>query len=297
MRIGIIGYGFVGQAVQAGFDAFGNEFLIHDPAYKETITIPEMMMASPSLIFVCVPTPSIKVVPINSGGSGDFDRCDTSIVEQTLNKIAEHKSHASNPIVCIKSTVPPSFFIEDYEKDYGLDIVYNPEFLREQSSVSDFINCDLIVLGGDPNWCEMVASFYRKRSLVNLCPYYITTARTASLFKYTLNAYLALKITFFNQIHTLFQSIEASAEIYAAAQNKKRDIQEYVDFTQALMQDHRIGPSHMDVPGLDGQYGFGGKCFPKDIAALMKEAEDLEVMFTVLKSAMDYNKLVREDIY
>ena len=75
----------------------------------------------------------------------------------------------------------------DYEKRYGLDIVYNPEFLREQSSVDDFINCDLIVLGGDQNWCEMVAQLYRRRSLVNICPYYITAARTASLFKYTLN--------------------------------------------------------------------------------------------------------------
>ena len=256
-----------------------------------------MMMAAPQLIFVCVPSPPVSVVDIKSGDSGDFSRCDTSIVRNTLNKIAEHKSHASNPIVCIKSTVPPSFFIGDYEKEYGLDIVYNPEFLREQSSVSDFINCDLIVLGGDPNWCEMVAGFYRKRSLVSLCPFYITTARTASLFKYTLNAFLALKITFFNQIHTLFQSIEAAQEMSATVTNQKRDIQEYVDFTQALMQDHRIGPSHMDVPGLDGQYGFGGKCFPKDTAALMKEAEDLEVMFTVLRSAIDYNKLVREDIY
>ena len=51
LRIGIVGYGFVGQAVHAGFDGYGNEFLIHDPAYKETITIPEMMMASPQVIF------------------------------------------------------------------------------------------------------------------------------------------------------------------------------------------------------------------------------------------------------
>jgi UDPglucose 6-dehydrogenase len=295
MRIGIIGYGFVGQAVRAGFDMEDNDFLIHDPAYKKTITIPEVMIGSPQVIFVCVPTPPMNVVSIDSGNTGEFDRCDTSIVKSVLNSIGKHKSHASNPIVCIKSTVPPSFFIGDYEKDYGLDIVYNPEFLREQSNVSDFINCDLIVLGGDPNWCEMVASFYRKRSLVNLCPFYITSARTASLFKYTLNAFLALKISFFNQIYTLFQTIEATAEEYSSAANKKRDVQLYVDFVQALMQDHRMGPSHMQVPGTDDNFGFGGKCLPKDTKALMKEAEDLQVMFTILKSAIDYNKLVRED--
>lgn len=296
LKIGIIGYGFVGKAVHAGFNNGDNQFLIHDPAYSKSLTIPEIMLSAPQLIFVCVPTPPVNVVDIKSGDKTDIGRCDVSIVERTLNKIAKHKNDNSNPIVCIKSTVPPSFFLGDYESRYGLDIVYNPEFLREQSSVSDFINCDLIVLGGDQNWCEMVASFYRNRSLVNICPYYITAARTASLFKYTLNSYLALKTSFFNQVFTLFHTLEDTAEEIAAVDNLKRNIQSYDKFTQALRSDHRVGPSHMQVPGPDGNYGFGGKCFPKDTQALLKEAEDLDVMFTILKKAVEYNGLIREDI-
>ena len=109
----------------------------------------------------------------------------------------------------------------------------------------------------------------------------ITDGVSASLIKYTINSFLALKVTFFNEIKFVFDSL-----------NSKDD---WLNFISALSKDKRIGDSHMSVPGPDGKYGFGGACFPKDVSALIEYSKELGPELSLLKKANDINNNIRSE--
>ena len=109
--------------------------------------------------------------------------------------------------------------------------------------------------------------------------YIYTDIFSASLIKYTINSFLALKVTFFNQIFHIFSKADTSIS--------------WQDFTNAISSDIRVGSSHMDVPGHDGKMGFGGACFPKDTAALLRYAQSVGSKFTLLEEAIEVNNKIR----
>lgn len=261
--IGIIGRGFVGSAVSNGFSNI-DQYVV-DPRISEDNTIDKLVSEfDPPLTFICVPTP-----PLEDGS------IDVSIVEDVLEQL---DNACYKGIVVVKSTIIPDY-LHVFKKSYKLKIVYNPEFLTEANSFSDFINPNMQVLGGKWKDCDNVEKAYNRYSDVRVVPTFKVDLSTASLIKYTINSWLATKVVFFNELQKLQQ---ASSSMVSWEQ-----------FTDMLTRDPRIGNSHMKVPGPDGEYGFGGHCLPKDTEALINYAQSKNIKLSLLEKAVNKNRKLR----
>lgn len=266
MKIGIIGKGFVGSAVANGFDRDVKQFVV-DPRINDNTINDLVRDFDPPLLFVCLPTPQQHT---------HLD-VDVSHVRQALSNLCDLKYKG---IVVIKSTITPDHLTK-MKKDFKLKLVYNPEFLTEANSLQDFINPNMQVLGGKWRDCEAVEKAYIRHSSVKIVPTFKTDMITASLIKYTINSWLAVKVTFFNELHGLFENSGAAPE--------------WSQFTDMLTRDPRIGDSHMSVPGPDGKFGYGGHCFPKDTKALLYYSKLYKKELTLLKAAIQLNEKQREE--
>jgi UDPglucose 6-dehydrogenase len=263
LKIGIIGHGFVGKAIDSGFESGTVEKFIVDPQYSTTIADMYARFV-PDVIFVAVPTPM--------GLNGSID---STIIETVFNQLNgyEHK-----PLVVVKSTVTPAV-IQHLATLYPR-LILNPEFLTERNAVNDFINADMLLIGGnnaDDN--RLLVDMYNKHSMCKPCPVHTVDLVAASIIKYTINSFLAAKVLFFNQINDVLSASGSTVD--------------WNSFIGAIQADSRIGASHMSVPGPDGRRGFGGACFPKDTVALVHYAEQLGVPFTVLKEVVKINQSIR----
>ena len=260
MKIGIIGYGFVGKALSNAFHESVDIFKV-DP--KLDSTIENLKEFDPEATFVCLPT------PMNDDGTQDI-----STVEEVFLKI---KKLNIAGLIVLKSTVHPGN-IEKLEKILP-NFVYNPEFLREKHASEDFINSNLIVFGGKQDSTKILSKLYKKYTKCISNDYVFTDIVSASLIKYTINSFLATKVIFFNEIHNLFSALETG--------------ESWENFTHFLTKDKRIGDSHMAVPGHDGRFGFGGACLPKDSSAIIKYAENLNVELGLIKNIINTNNRIR----
>lgn len=262
LKVGIVGHGFVGKAVDQGLK--GVHKMIIDPIYNNSVK--DLFEYAPDVVFICVPTPM-----------QDDGNIDSSIVEDVMASLAF--SSAIRPIIVIKSTCTPSVLDK---LEMLCPFIYNPEFLTERNAVEDFINPPYIVLGEAGNCREDVAfmeAFYRDYTKCNsYAPIVKTTAKTASFIKYTTNTFLASKVIFFNQLYDLYC---ASGE------------EDWNKMIQTLTYDKRMGNSHMNVPGPDGKFGFGGACFPKDVAAFITYAEKHGKELSVLEEVSRTNAEIR----
>ena len=258
MKLGIIGKGFVGSAVANGFDNDVKQLIV-DPKYTDH-TIKDLVEFSPPICFICVPT------PIAEDGS-----CDTSIAKEVLSEL--HKRQYKGVCV-IKSTIIPDY-LHEFKREFDLKIVYNPEFLTEANADEDFKNPPFQVFGGKWRDCEVVEKAYLRHSSVRIVPTFKVDLTTASLLKYTINSWLATKVVFFNELWKLHQSGSSAVS--------------WEQFTDMLSRDERIGKSHMKVPGPDGEFGFGGHCFPKDTEAFLNYAQSKNIKLSVLKRATETN--------
>jgi nucleotide sugar dehydrogenase len=182
---------------------------------------------------------------------------DGSVNSTILDNVMRYLLEYRNGIVIIKSTITPNLV-----KKYPSSVVYNPEFLTEKAAKEDFVNCQFHVLGGSPVDTALVKELYETCSLCNPCPVFEMSIEEASFVKYTINSFLALKVTFFNQL-------------YDAA--KDADVN-FAAIIKAVGSDNRIGHSHTKVPGFDGKQGFGGACFPKDTSAFTKYSNRLTLL-------------------
>ena len=264
MKLGIVGRGFVGSAVSHGFTRDCNKQII-DPKYYSN-HVKDLVDHRPDATFICVPTPQ-----------SDTGEADVSIVKGVLEYLQELVDH----LVIIKSTVPAYRLIEFKETYKKLRIVYNPEFLTEKNHIEDFRNPVMHVLGGERSDTEQVEALYRDHSVCRECPVYHTDLLTASMVKYTINSFLATKVTFFNELY----------DVFSRAGGKDFD-----QLTQIISTDPRIGTSHMRVPGNNGERGYGGSCFPKDTAALAYYAREiLDTPFTQLETSIRINDQLRKN--
>ena len=260
MKIGIIGYGFVGKALAKGLDDNVEVFKV-DPILNTNLN--DLNNFNPDLIFICVPT------PMNEDLSQDM-----SILKKIIEEIL---SLNFDCLIVLKSTVLP-IYIQEIETLIP-NFVYNPEFLREKHAEEDFINAELIIFGGSKDSSDILANFYRNYSKCISTDYILTDPTAASLIKYSINSFLATKVTFFNEINALFMS-SGTKEVWK-------------NFITAISKDSRIGSSHMDVPGHDGRLGFGGACLPKDSTAFSIYAENENRSLSVLKTAISANNNIR----
>ena len=183
----------------------------------------------------------------------------------------------SNILIVLKSTILPKYI--DQISKISSNVVINPEFLRESFADEDFINSNIVVFGGRESNCNQLSYFYENHTNCICREYIVTDAVSASLIKYTINSFLALKVIFFNEMKSVFDNLNSKTE--------------WLDFTNALSKDKRMGDSHMNVPGPDGRYGFGGPCFPKDVSALVEYSKEIGFELSLLKKANTINNNIR----
>jgi len=197
------------------------------------------------------------------------------IVDKALSDIDEH---GTNAVILLRSTVVPGTTNKLQGKYPNLRLVFNPEFLTERSANFDFINQDRVILGGDINDVEVAESLFKSRfgSTISILK---TNYETAELIKYMTNTFFATKISFLNDMKLI---ADKSGVIWK-------------DAIDGFIRDGRVGHSHLDVPGHDGKYGFGGSCFPKDIQALINFGNGLGIEMSVLKGAWKTNLKVRPE--
>ena len=280
MKLGIIGNGFVGNAIAHAFIPF-MEVKIYDKdpnkCSGEGFTQGLCGVVNDSdVVFVCVPT------PMNQDGTIDL-----SIVESVFEDIqALRKPEIESPVFVLKSTVVPGTTRKLKEKYPSLPIVFNPEFLTERHARFDFLNQSRTVLGfetdiscsNETRASKKVKELYETRFSGN--NFITTNYETAEMIKYFNNLFFAVKVSFMNEMKLVSDKIENI--------NWQKAVKGFVT-------DGRVGDSHLQVPGPDGKRGFGGSCFPKDINAFMAFADSLNLDLQVLKGAWATNLNVRPE--
>ena len=259
--IGVVGNGFVGNAVAKGFSGKVNEIRIYD-IDKSKSTHGYLKTMTSDYVFVCLPTPMVDM----EGG-----KCNLSIIEEFFKELPT----TIDGIIIIKSTVPVGT-TERLSKKYPyLKIIHNPEFLTANNAEEDFINSDRHVIGGKKGIREWVARMY------SFCfpdvPILSMSSNESELVKYFANCFLATKVMVFNEMKFLCNNLDM----------------DFDTIMSGVVMDNRIGNSHTKVPGPDGEYGFGGTCFPKDINSLIHTMEENGIDPLILKSVWEQNKKYR----
>ena len=264
MKLGIVGHGFVGTAVDHGFTRDVKKFIV-DPKHNSTNTIEDLIKFRPDATFVAVPTPQLET-----------GECNTSILEDVLQQLNRSKGL----LVIIKSTVPAYKLEKIKQECIDLRIVYNPEFLTEKNYITDFVNPPMHVFGGVMTDTDAVEKLYKDHSDCRECPVYKTDLVTASMVKYCINSFLATKVTFMNEMYDVLKAAKGT---------------DWNTFSKIIQTDPRIGATHMRVPGHDGQRGYAGSCFPKDTNALAWFAREiLNTPFTQLETSIEINERLRK---
>jgi UDPglucose 6-dehydrogenase len=266
MNIGIIGQGFVGNAV---YNKFKNYYNVLTFDLDKTICNSsfEKINKDCKYIFVCLPT------PMNTDGS-----CYTGIVEDLLTKLDKRSKEISqSKIVVVKSTIPPGTTKKWNDKFDNLSVVFNPEFLTEANAVKDYENQNRIILGGPKNETLQLNSIFSK--VFPNAKIISTNSTNAEMVKYTTNSFLAMKVSFANEIYQICKKVNA----------------DYDKVIESTIEDDRLGTSHWKVPGPDGDFGYGGHCFPKDINALISVAINNNISPKMLIATNEKNKEVRSN--
>src|SRR5689334_5759034 len=291
MRIAMIGTGYVGLVSGACFADFGHrvtcvdkdeakieglhqgkmpiwepglEALVTSNAERGRLTFTTDLTAGvkgAEAVFIAVGTPARR-------GDG---HADLTFVFQAVRELA--KVITPGTVVVTKSTVPVGTGdqIEQILREEGVtgvSVASNPEFLREGAAIADFKHPDRIVVGAeDAHAQEVLKEIYRPLFL-NRAPILFTGRRTAELTKYAANAFLAVKISFINEIADLCEAVDA-------------DVQ---DVARGIGLDNRIGPKFLHAGP-----GYGGSCFPKDTLALLQTAEKAGIDQRIVRTTVEVN--------
>jgi UDPglucose 6-dehydrogenase len=256
MKIGIIGLGFVGEAISKAHDWMDESICIDIDPKKNCKGTYEQLDHTDG-VYVCVPS------PMKSNGE-----CDTSILDSVLVKLKTF--NYKQPIIS-KVTAPPQAYTKWSE--ILPNLVYSPEFLTAANAYQDYIQTDFIVVGGTTKAYQREAALIIEEGIRGPIKKYYCTLEEASLMKYTINSFLATKVSFMNEIYRVALANGIDYNIVA----------------ELVKLDKRIGTSHMKVPGEDG-FGFGGMCFPKDTLSMTHFAG---IDMPILKKVIEQNDLVR----
>ena len=268
-NIGICGQGFVGTAVKEGLKKFFN-INTYDKFKKvnSTVSSLEELSKISDIVFVCLPT------PMNSDGS-----CHIDIVEEVLTDFNYISSLGNQycKLFVIKSTVPPGTTKMWNEKLTNIEIVFNPEFLTEANFVEDYKNQNRIILGGKNKITAKIKPIFSKAfPKVHLIK---TDSTYAEMVKYVTNCFLSTKVSFANEMYQICEKLNI-------------DYDKVIEYSKL---DERLGYSHWSVPGPDGDFGFGGHCFPKDLNSLIFKAKELGIEPRILESTKKMNDKVRKN--
>jgi UDPglucose 6-dehydrogenase len=291
MRVTMIGAGYVGLVSGACFADFGHhvtcidkdaqkvaalnrgEIPIFEPGLADLVEVNVRQerlrfavdtgaVRNADAIFIAVGTPSRR-------GDG---HADLSFVYDAVHEIAPLVPPAA--VVVTKSTVPVGTgdeierILRDKRPDAEIQVVSNPEFLREGAAIQDFKHPDRIVVGTDDTRARAVLADIYRPLYLNAPPMLYVSRRTAELIKYAANAFLAAKITFINEIADLCEQVGADVN----------------EVARGIGMDNRIGAKFLHAGP-----GFGGSCFPKDTSALLKTAQDYGVALRLIEAVAAVN--------
>ena len=299
MHITMLGSGYVGLVSGACFSEFGfqvccvdkNQIKIDDlknnimPIYEpglESLVIKnkeagrltfsnniDKEIQKADIIFIAVGTPTRR-------GDG---HADLTYVYEAAEKIAKNLNGYT--VIVTKSTVPVGTgievkkIIEKINPNANFDIASNPEFLREGNAIEDFMRPDRVVVGIENNKAkEIISSIYKPLFLIET-PILFTDLKTAELIKYSANAFLAVKISFINQMADLCEKVGADVH----------------DVARGMGLDKRIGSKFLH-PGP----GYGGSCFPKDTLALIQTAKLYDTDISIVETVVQYNQKRKSDM-
>jgi nucleotide sugar dehydrogenase len=255
MKIGLFGLGYVGTAV--AHTHRNQNVVVRDPKLgDQSATIEEIKDCD--AVYVCVPTPML-----------DDGHCDDSYVQSVLTELEGYK----NVIIC-KSTVPPGVYLR--LQDRYSNLVHAPEFLTAVNATADYENSTWVLIGGNNYFCRKAEEVI-KLSSIKAEIYHHSDIATASLFKYMANAFMATKVTFMNDLYHLAQAVGV----------------DWSEIKEIAKYDTRLGTSHWGVPGPDGKFGYGGACFPKDVAAIVEHGLDIGTPQKLLEAVKEINSLHR----
>ncbi len=292
MNIVMVGSGYVGLVSGACFADFGHNVTcvdkdvrkiealqagripIYEPGLAELVaknmksgqlaftTELDGAVSTADAVFIAVGTPTRR-------GDG---HADLSYVHDAAREIA--RAAKGFTVVVTKSTVPVGTgddverIVAETNKDADIAVASNPEFLREGAAISDFKRPDRIVVGTDDPRARAVMNEIYRPLYINASPMMFTSRRTAELIKYAGNAFLAMKITFINEIADLCERVGA-------------DVQEVA---RGIGSDNRIGSKFLHAGP-----GYGGSCFPKDTVALVKTAQDHDAPLRLIEATVAVN--------
>ncbi|WP_300540913.1 UDP-glucose/GDP-mannose dehydrogenase family protein [Maricaulis sp.] len=292
MRVAMIGTGYVGLVSGACFADFGHEVICvdKDAGKVETLNSGGIPIYEPGLdllvnrnvregrlsftqdlaeavrtaeaVFIAVGTPSRR-------GDG---YADLSYVYAAAKEVAEVMDGYT--VVVTKSTVPVGTgdeverIIRDARPNAEFAVVSNPEFLREGAAIDDFKRPDRVVVGTDDDRARTVMSELYRPLFLNETPIVFTSRRTSELIKYAANAFLAMKITFINEIADLCEKVGANVQ----------------EVARGVGLDNRIGGKFLHAGP-----GYGGSCFPKDTLALTRTAQDAGSPLRLIETVVDVN--------
>ncbi len=304
MNVSIVGTGYVGLVTGVCLAERGNEVLCIDanPSIVERLTRGEVTIYEPGLeevyarnqkkgrisfsgdlekaakadvIFLCLPTPP--------GEDGSADLQYVLRVAGELGKIFSRMRNPEYKVIVDKSTVPVGTSekvraeIRKYSgPDFDFDVVSNPEFLREGFAVEDFLRPERVVIGSGSERAVLVMKDLYEPFLQPGSAVFVMDERSAEVTKYAANAFLALKISYMNDLANFCEAVGADID----------------KIREGIGSDSRIGKKFL-FPGL----GYGGSCLPKDVKALLRTAEDAGAPLTVLRAVEDINQDMRKRFF
>ena len=171
------------------------------------------------------------------------------------------------------STIPPGTTDRFHHEFSNVTVIFNPEFLTEENFLDDFKNQNRIILGGSRKGTNKLRQIYSK--VFPKAVIVKTGDKHAEMVKYFTNTFLATKVSFANEMYNICEQIGI----------------DYDKVVEYAIYDERLGKSHWAVPGPDGDFGFGGHCFPKDLSAIINQFDT----YGLLESVEEVNNQVRED--
>lgn len=264
-KIGLIGLGFVGGALHHSFLKHFDIKVFDKDKAKSNVDSLEELSKQTEIIFLALPTP--------------IKEDETAYLEHFYKIYDKLNNYNNKNIVVIKSSVQPGTTKKLNDKYKNITTIFNPEFLREKTHISDFENQEFVILGGEKVAVSKVSELYKL--VFPNTPIYSTDCTTAEMVKFFINTFLATKVGFCNEISQICTQLGVN----------------YNDVKELALLDARIGTSHTNVPGeptekaVHGK-GFGLTCLPLNLCILIDLANKLEVDAKILKAVKERNETI-----
>lgn len=268
-KIGILGVGVVGGAVWDYFSQKQDIECVGYDKYAVQFSKDEQKtsLLTCDVVFICLPTLYNETMK-----SYNYE-----IIEEYLKWLSENEY---KQVIVIKSTIEPLKTQEWNDKYSSLKLVHNPEFLTSRTNKQDFENQQHIVIGytkQSHNACEAMIEFFKH--YFPKAHYSVSTSTETELMKIWCNSFYAVKVQVFNEIF----------------ENCKNTGADFEKVRSMMLKNNWINPMHTNVPGPDGQFSYGGMCFPKDTNALLEHLKRLNSSHDILEATINERNRIRND--